>query len=116
MAGDLLGRCDVASHIGSPTALSLPVARLCARAGGRIAALTGLPMLSSESADFWTQMRSFPLPGGDPAAFQRALWEDYAIEVPMLAWKGRRLLRLSIQAYKAPEDVDRLLLALEALL
>lgn len=89
---------------------------LLAEASAGIAELTGEPQLSAESGEFWTQMRSFPLPGRAPADLQRRLWEEHGIEVPVMEWKGRRLLRVSVQAHNAPEDIERLLGALGELL
>jgi isopenicillin-N epimerase len=44
------------------------------------------------------------------------LWDDYRIEVPLVKWNGRELMRISIQAYNAPSDVQRLEDALRNLL
>jgi isopenicillin-N epimerase len=89
---------------------------LLGEASERIMAITGYAQLSSEAEGFWTQMRAFELSPGDPQSLQRILWERYAIEVPLMSWKGRRLLRVSIQAHNAEEDVDRLIEALEDLI
>lgn len=89
---------------------------LLSEASPRILSLTGEEPLSSDEEKFWTQMRSFRLPEGDGPALQRALWEEHSIEIPVMAWKGRWQLRLSIQAHNAREDVDRLVEALGELL
>jgi isopenicillin-N epimerase len=49
---------------------------------------------------------------------QSALFERYAIEVPVMTWPAppRRLLRISAQLYNRPEDYQRLGEALRALL
>ena len=44
------------------------------------------------------------------------LWEEFRVEVPIFEWQGRPLVRVSIQAYNQPQDVDRLLEALRQLL
>ena len=121
------GTADPSAYLSVPAAIRFqrendwPKAREVCRAllgetGGLIAGLTGLAQLSAETGGFWTQMRAFELPPGDPQALQRLLWERYAIEVPVMAWKGRRLLRVSIQVHNAREDVDRLVAALTELI
>ncbi len=42
--------------------------------------------------------------------------EEFKIEVPIFAWQGKPLLRVSIQAYNSRADVDRLVEALERIL
>jgi isopenicillin-N epimerase len=44
------------------------------------------------------------------------LWDEYAIEVPITEWNDQRFVRVSIQAYNTPRDVDRLVGALAACL
>ncbi|HEU5090874.1 MAG TPA: aminotransferase class V-fold PLP-dependent enzyme [Roseiflexaceae bacterium] len=76
---------------------------------------TGLPHLSADSTLFWSQMRAFPLPPCDPAEVHGRLFEEYLVEVPLMAWQDQTLVRVSIQAYNTPDDVRRLLDALRAL-
>ncbi len=78
--------------------------------------LTGLPPLAPHSPDFTGQMVSLPLPGewGPPAQIKSRLWDDFRIEIPVMAWNGQTLIRLSIQAYNSPADGERLLAALRA--
>ena len=47
---------------------------------------------------------------------QAALWEGYQIEVPIINWHGRRLIRVSCHLYNTAEDFDKLAAALKALL
>ncbi len=121
------GTADPSAYLSVPAAIRFQrendwagVRKACRalvdRASERITALSGRWPLSSDADGFWTQMRAFELPPGDAQALQKRLWEDFAIEVPVMAWKGKRLLRLSIQAYNAEEDVDRLTEALAGLL
>ncbi len=44
------------------------------------------------------------------------LWNDYQIEIPIHDYGDLRLMRLSIQAYNSPADVDRFVSALAAIL
>lgn len=88
-----------------------------ARAG--ITTLTSLPSIAPDSPDWWIQMCSLPLPLKDKADGERlkaALWDDYQVEVPVVDWGGQQFIRISIQAYNSPQDVDRLLTALRRLL
>jgi isopenicillin-N epimerase len=63
----------------------------------------------------FVQMVAAYLPPCDPADVQRSLLEEYAIEVPCFEWNGRPLIRVSVQGYNEPADVDRLVSALEGL-
>jgi isopenicillin-N epimerase len=56
----------------------------------------------------------FPVP--DPENFQRRLYDDWHIEVPIFRWKDATWMRVSVQAYNGPDDFEALLDALEALL
>ena len=45
-----------------------------------------------------------------------ALYDEYRIEVPLVAHNGLKLIRVSIQGHNTPRDVDRLIAALRNLL
>jgi isopenicillin-N epimerase len=85
-------------------------------ASHRIAALSGLPQISPNTGDWWVQMRTIPLPPCDLQKLKARLWDEYQIEVPMVGWNGEHYLRVSIQCYNGPDDVDRLVEALKRLL
>ncbi|HET8627498.1 MAG TPA: aminotransferase class V-fold PLP-dependent enzyme, partial [Thermomicrobiales bacterium] len=89
---------------------------LAREARERIGALTGLPQIAPDSAEWWGQMCTLPLPPVDAAALHDRLWEEYGVEVPVGARVGTGSVRVSIQAYNRREDVDRLVEGLEALL
>jgi isopenicillin-N epimerase len=57
-------------------------------------------------------MATIPLPPCDVVQLKRRLWEEYRIEVPLIDWGGRQFVRVSIQAYNKPSDVERLVEAL----
>ena len=59
-----------------------------------------------------------PLPPiyADEAALQRALFERHRIEIPVTVHAGRQFLRISIQAYNGPEDLEALLAAYRKLM
>jgi isopenicillin-N epimerase len=40
------------------------------------------------------------------------LWEAHRIEIPVIDWEGRRLIRVSAHLYTSLADVERLLGAL----
>ena len=68
------------------------------------------------------QMVAAPLPrervaaAGGVAAVRERLWAEFQVEVPVLTWNERPFVRVSIQAYNSPADVERLLSALESIL
>jgi len=47
--------------------------------------------------------------------YQRRLYEECRVEVPIIEWGGRKLVRVSVQGYNRAEDIEALLDALEAL-
>jgi isopenicillin-N epimerase len=124
------GTHDPAAYLTVPAAIQFQaehgwpgVQRSChalaEEAQRRIGALTGLPAISPDEPDWWGQMRAIPLPVSDGVtakALQARLWDEHQIEIPVNDFGDRRFMRLSIQAYNSPADVDRLVRALAALL
>lgn len=93
--------------------------QLAVEAREGVARLTGLPHICPDTFDWWVQMCAVPLPmnGALPGReLQRRLFEEYQVEVPITEWQGWRFVRISIQAYSSPRDVERLLQGLAALL
>lgn len=76
---------------------------------------TGLPLLSDPEAGWWSQMVSLPLPN-DERITQAKLYEGFGVEAPLVVWNGLRLLRVSCQGHNAPEDMVRLMAAVDELL
>ncbi|HWQ13543.1 MAG TPA: aminotransferase class V-fold PLP-dependent enzyme [Roseiflexaceae bacterium] len=124
---DWLGTDDPSAYLTVPTAIKFqednnwPAVRLACHnllleASARICELTGLAPLTPDSTDWWMQMRSLPLPPCDPKAVQRRLWDEFRVEVPCHEWGEHRLIRISVQAYNTPEDIDRLVEGLKAVL
>lgn len=48
--------------------------------------------------------------------YQRRLLEEFGIEVVATRWQAHPLLRVSVQAYNTPTDINRLAAAVEAVL
>jgi isopenicillin-N epimerase len=79
---------------------------------GRISTLTGLEGFYGDDS-FYQQMGAAQLPLlEDAAAFKERLYEDYRIEIPC----SEVGVRISVQGYNSPEDLDLLVHALERLL
>ena len=59
------------------------------------------------------QMVSAPLPDDtDLTALKTRLYDDYHIEIPLILWNGRKLIRVSVQGYNTRRDVEMLVDAL----
>jgi isopenicillin-N epimerase len=121
------GTRDIAAYLAVPAAIRFCTEHhwddvrarghaLARRAREDIAALTGLPQICPDSADWFGQMTTVPLPPCDGPRLQADLYEKYHIEVPVMEWQGRPYLRVSIGAYNTRQDVERLTGALRALL
>jgi isopenicillin-N epimerase len=89
---------------------------LAGEARARIQEVTGLPPICPDSEQWWMQMFAAPLPSCNLEEVSRRLWEEFRVEVPIFEWQGRQFVRVSIQVYNQPQDVDRLLEALRQLL
>ncbi len=123
---DWSGTHDPAAYLSIPAAIDFQAERdwprvraachsLAKVARERIGAWTELPQICPDSTDWWGQMCTIPLPPGDARELHRRLWEEFRIEIPTMTWQNRRFIRVSIQAYNSPADVDHLLAALAEL-
>jgi isopenicillin-N epimerase len=121
------GMHDPAAYLSVPSAIDFmaqhdwPAVRaachaLLVEASHRIAAISDLPQFSPDATEWWSQMRTIPLPPCDLTALKARLWDEYQVEVPLGGWNGGHSIRVSIQCYNGPTDVDRLVEALERLL
>ncbi len=121
------GTRDIAAYLATPAAIDFlrspgwaEVPRVChaqaARARAALSAATGLPALSPDGPQWYRQMVGVPLPVGDGEAAQRRLYEEWRIEVPVVTWNDRRLLRVSVQGYNTAADLDALVAAVTNLL
>lgn len=120
-----VGTKDPASYLSVPAAIAFlreydweTVRQAChelaSSARQRIASLVGSEQICPDSPQWWGQMCSIPLPDGDAHTLQRHLREAWNIEVPVISWQNRRLIRLSLQGYNSPADIEHLLTALQA--
>ncbi|MGD8814633.1 MAG: aminotransferase class V-fold PLP-dependent enzyme [Anaerolineales bacterium] len=82
----------------------------------RIQALTGLPPICPDDANWFNQMFAARLPNVDLEALNQRLLEEFLIEVIVRAWNDQPLLRVSIQGYNDMNDADTLIEALTILL
>jgi len=82
----------------------------------RICALTGISPLYNLASEFYSQMAAVPLPPSDLVTLKKRLYDEFKVEVPLIDWKGRHFVRISIQGYNDRQDVDALVRALETLL
>ena len=78
--------------------------------------LTQLEPIVPDSPAWYGSMAHVPLPPGDRAKLQDALWEQNGLEVPIIDWNGRRYIRVSCHLYNTPDQIDRLVGALRQLL
>jgi isopenicillin-N epimerase len=87
---------------------------LAVQAAERLSAVSGMPRVCGD--DSFVQMFSFELPPGSIERLGTRLWDDYAVEVPLVRWNDREFIRVSIQAYNHAGDLERLEKALRSLL
>lgn len=78
----------------------------------RFIRMTGLPSITSTSDPAVGQMRAIPLPPCDPELLKATLYDRFHIEVPITGFENWNFVRLSIQQYNTPDDVDALVLAI----
>lgn len=122
------GTRDVAAFLTVPMAIQFQQSqdwakvraachRLAVETWKRIHALTGIAPLHSDPETWFAQMTVSSLPADtDIAWLKTKLYDDYRIEIPVLAWNENKLIRLSVQGYNSKSDMDHLLHALEKLL
>ena len=121
------GTRDPASYLAVPAAIKFQREHnwpqmqaechaLVSDARNRISNLTDLPVITPDSTDFFLQMATCPIRTNDIPKLKDDLYTKYKIEIPCMDHNGRQFVRVSIQGYNTPADVDALLEALGALL
>lgn len=85
-------------------------------AAEQIIGLTGLAPIAPVTREWYAQMCSLPLPPCDAPILKRRLYDEFAIEVPIVTWENRQFVRISSQGYTLKSDIDALADALRILL
>lgn len=121
------GTHDPAAYLTVPAAIDFQaqhnwkaVRQLChqtvASTVQQVSQLTGLAPLYPATPDFCQQMAAMPLPPVDLGQLKQRLYDEYGVEIPVLGWNGRYLVRISVQGYTTPSDIETFLTALQNLL
>lgn len=69
----------------------------------------GLPAIARD--EDWAQMVAIPVPAQDPEALRERLLQESRIEIPVTGHAGQVFVRLSVQGYNTPADIEHLLAA-----
>jgi len=114
------GTRDIAAFLSVPAAIQFQKEHdwdrvraachdLAIDAEARIRELSSLPSLYPNDSWF-AQMVAVPLPvETDIVTLKEYLYNEHRIEVPLVAWNGGKLIRVSIQGYNTTKDVDVLI-------
>lgn len=90
---------------------------LLRQALGRLCELVGMEPAYPLESSLYAQMGVAPLPPEtDLVALKTRLYDEYCVEVPIIEWNGRKFVRVSVQGYNMPDDLDALYTGLRALL
>ena len=120
-----LGTTDPAAYFSVPAAIEFQqehqwdqVRKRCQRMLAdlleEIEGLTAMPSIYGKNEGNFIQIGAAELPpGSKPQGLQKWLYENYKIEIPVIEWEGRWMIRPSVQGYNSQEDLDLLLEALE---
>lgn len=87
-----------------------------ARYAKRQLAELGLEPSSPDERDWFAQMVALELPECNRELLKRRLYDEYRIEVPIVEWNDRLLIRISVQGYNTRQEIDALVAAMGALL
>ncbi len=87
----------------------------------QIEALTQLPALVPDDINWYGSMITLPfevLPESDAHPsdshpLQKWLWESHRIEIPIVRWRNQACVRVSCHLYNTPDDIDKLVAALQ---
>jgi isopenicillin-N epimerase len=120
------GTRDIAAYLSVPAAIQFQaehnwpqVQRDCHEllryARQAIGKQTGLEPICPDTEEWYMQMAALPLPPCDAGELKRRLYDEYRVEVPIIEWNGRQLVRVSVQGYNTRADLDTLIAALAAL-
>ncbi len=120
------GTKDPAAYLSVPRAINFQVENewetvrkssqeLLGKALSEIRKLTGMPSIYGKPGqNGYAQMAAVELPKSwQPAQLQTWLYDRRRIEIPVIEWKKRWLLRISVQGYNTLEDLEELISALK---
>jgi len=122
------GTRDIAAFLAVPAAIQFQQEnnwdevreschQLVGEAQRRMCELTSLAPLHSSADAWYAQMAAAPLPADTDIAWLKIqLYDEYRIEIPLVEWNGNKLVRISVQGYNSPRDIDKLCRALTRLL
>ena len=121
------GTDDPAAYLSVPAAIDFqaeydwPQVRaacheLARQARAELQQLSDLPPICPDSEMWWQQMFTVPLPPCDVEVVGCRLREEFGVEVPVITWQEQPYIRISIQVYNQPQDIERLLAALREIL
>jgi isopenicillin-N epimerase len=120
------GTRDPSAYLAVPAAIQFQVDHnwnkvkeecheLAVQAVNRICKLVSKPSLYKDDNTFH-QMAIAPLPNIENLRdFKETLYNDYSIEIPCIEWKHMQFIRISVQGYNSPSDIDMLINALKDL-
>jgi isopenicillin-N epimerase len=120
------GTRDIAAYLSVPEAIKFhadhdweSVRKECHQLAGEaqqmICKLFGLTPLHLDESCF-AQFVSIPLPGTiNAVALKEELYNQFLVEVPVLTWNGRNLIRVSVQGYNSRRDIQKLVQGLRSL-
>lgn len=120
-----LGTNDLSAYLAVPAAIRFQEEHnwtavrerchgLLQEAIDRICLLTGLESVYPDTNTF-QQMAVAPLPMiRDLKTMKAELYDVYRVEVPLVDWNGCHFIRVSVQGYNSPADIETLLAALQA--
>jgi len=118
------GTKDPAAYFSTPAAIAfqqehhwdqvrIKCRKLLGEVLQKIEKLTGLPSIYGKNEGSFIQVGTAEWPGEwNPEKLQAWLYDTHLIEIPIIAWKGRWLIRPSVQGYNTQEDLDLLIRAL----
>tara|TARA_Y100001970_G_C14158425_1_gene817023 strand:- start:120 stop:1220 length:1101 start_codon:yes stop_codon:yes gene_type:complete len=70
-------------------------------------------LVKNNVKDWLGQMYSFQINYNDPLKLKDILINDYNIEIPIMYWEDKVLMRISINGYNSTSDLEKLLKALK---
>ncbi len=121
-----IGTRDPSAFLAIPTAIEfiesigleafrLRTHALAQYARQELSSRSGLSPLVPDDPRWYGPMLSLPLPRGEAAAIHERLWKAYRIEIPLVQWNDRLLIRPSCHVYTQRSELDALVGALRGI-